>query len=200
MINKKKAQSEIITVILIILLVLAAIVIVWQVVSRTIATTREKILNEESCVGLNLRVVSASAPIGNCLYKDAVGKDCPDVNEKVSGIPNGTDCKDTAINLEYGKTCDFDKWEIDLSNPNNNGKVVVQRESGTSSVEEIEPVLLINGQLSPVTFDPKKIKTLETATAKGGPLNNVAKGDSVKVAAKMYNGNLCAESLEIKFN
>ena len=61
MVNKKRAQSEIITTVLIILLVLAAIIIVWQVVQGTINSGGGQITAQSGCISASIDVTNAIA-------------------------------------------------------------------------------------------------------------------------------------------
>ena len=63
--EKRKAQSEIITTVLIILLVLAAIIIVWQVVQRTIKGGTGQIEPAAACININLEVANSAVSTTN---------------------------------------------------------------------------------------------------------------------------------------
>ncbi len=111
----KKAQSQIITTILIILLVLAAIVIVWQVVQSTIESGAETIEGTAACIGLDLKIVSASAADNNVTITRMSGGSMnavADVKFLVAGTSligttssTGTDLEPLETKTYTGVTC-----------------------------------------------------------------------------------------------
>jgi flagellin-like protein len=191
-VNKRKAQSEIITTVLIILLVLAAVVIVWQVVSNVIKSGETGILDQQQCIGLNLEVTSATATTGTCNYELIlppgfcdVDSGNPGIQTTLAGQKKGA-CPDlTSINCKITAT-PFTTVTL--------GSVTVTRKAGTAKVKEITPILFVNGGINgAVTFTPATLETLESGNAGV----DLAKGDKVKVGAKLGDNLACGESAEL---
>jgi flagellin-like protein len=188
-VNKRKAQSEIITTVLIILLVLAAVVIVWQVVSNVIKGGEKDILTQQQCIGLNLEVSSATVPVGTCTYAQDPAPGAAvctiPVPNPTPGIKNGACSAVTGCTVIWARTSA------------NTGSVTVTRKAGTAKVESITPILLVNGAIDGgAVFTPTTLKTLESSTG-SAITNNLKVGDKLKVGAKLPDGTACGESTEL---